>query len=81
MDQTRAGHRLDHCADGLAMDLLDSASEGLQRVDVGRNGELVEVLSVVAQQADARPVVPSRPGGRAPALSGERTAAGRARRY
>ena len=52
MDDPGAGHRLDHRADGLAVDLLDPAGEALQRVDVWGDGELVEVLSVIAQQAD-----------------------------
>jgi hypothetical protein len=34
------------------MDLLDPPSEGSQRVDVGWDGELVEVRSVIGEQAD-----------------------------
>ena len=52
VDDPGAGHRLDHRADRLAVDLLDSASERSQRVDVGRDGELVEVLSLIGEQAD-----------------------------
>ena len=52
MDDPGAGHRLDHRADGLCVDLLDPAGEGPQRVGVGRDGELVEVLALVAEQAD-----------------------------
>ena len=52
MDDPGAGHRLDHRADGLAVGLVDPAGEALQRVDVWGDGELVEVLSVIAQQAD-----------------------------
>jgi hypothetical protein len=52
VDEAGAGHRLDDAADGLAVDLLDAPREGLQRVDVGCDGELVEVLSVIGEQAD-----------------------------
>jgi hypothetical protein len=47
VDEPGAGHRLDHGADGLAVDLVDPPSERSQRVDVGRNGELVEMLSLL----------------------------------
>jgi hypothetical protein len=56
VDQASAGHRLDHRADALSVDLLDSAGEGLQRVDIRWNGELVKVLSAIAQQADVEPL-------------------------
>jgi hypothetical protein len=36
------------------MDLLDSTGEGLQRLGVGRDGELVEVLSRLGEQADVK---------------------------
>jgi hypothetical protein len=52
VDETGAGHRLDDRADGLVVDLLDPTGEGLQRVDVGRDGELVQVLSFLGEQAD-----------------------------
>jgi hypothetical protein len=52
VEEPGAGHRLDDGADGLAMDLLDPAREGSQRVGVGRNGELVEVLARIRAQAD-----------------------------
>jgi hypothetical protein len=52
VDESGAGHRLDHCADRLAVDLLYPAGECLQRVDVGRDGELVEVLSLIGEQAN-----------------------------
>ena len=52
VDDPGAGHRLDHRADRLAVDLLDPAGEGPQRVDIGRDSELVEVLSLIAEQAD-----------------------------
>jgi hypothetical protein len=47
VDEAGAGHRLDHRADRLAVDLLDPASEPSQRVGIGRDGELVEVHSRV----------------------------------
>jgi hypothetical protein len=34
------------------VDLLDSPGEGLQRADVRRDDELVEVLALIAEQAD-----------------------------
>ena len=52
VDDPSAGHRLDHRADGLAVDLLDSAGERSQRAGVGRDDELVEVLSLIGEQAD-----------------------------
>jgi hypothetical protein len=52
VDQAGAGHRLDDAADGLCMDLVDSSREPLQRIDVRWNGELVEVLSLLGEQAD-----------------------------
>ena len=52
MDEPGAGHRLDHGADGLAVNLLDPAGECLQRIGVGRNGELVEMLSSIGEQTD-----------------------------
>jgi hypothetical protein len=52
VDEPRARHRLDHRVDGLAVDLGDSSGEGPQRVDVGWDGELVEMLSPLGEQAD-----------------------------
>jgi hypothetical protein len=52
VDEPGAGHRLDHGADGLAEHLLDPVSEPPQRVDVGRDGELVEMLTPIGKQAD-----------------------------
>ena len=49
VDDPRAGHRLDHRADRLAVDLLDSAGEDPQGVDVGRDGELIQMLAVIAE--------------------------------
>jgi hypothetical protein len=52
VDEPGAGHRLDHGANGLVMRLFDPPCERSQRVDVGWDGELVEVLSVIGEQAD-----------------------------
>jgi CheY-like chemotaxis protein len=52
VDEPGTGHRLDHRADGLPVGLLDSAGEGSQGVGVRRDGELIEVLSLVAQKTD-----------------------------
>jgi hypothetical protein len=52
VDEPRPGHRLDHGADGLAVDLLDPPREPPQRLGVGRRGKLVEVLPLIAEKAD-----------------------------
>ena len=52
MDKPGAGHRFDHRADRLSVDLLDPAGKSSKRVDVGRNGELIEVPPPIAQKAD-----------------------------
>jgi hypothetical protein len=52
VDEAGAGHRLDHRADRLSVDLRDPAGEPSQRVDVGRDGELVEMRSLLGEQAD-----------------------------
>jgi hypothetical protein len=52
VDDPRAGHRLDNGADGFSMDLPDPPRERSQRVHVGRDGELVEVRSIIGEQAD-----------------------------
>jgi hypothetical protein len=36
------------------MDLPDATNEGLQRLTVRRDGELVEVLSRIGEQADVK---------------------------
>ena len=54
VDDPCAGHRLDHRADRLAMDFLDAASEPSQRVDVGRYGKLVQMLSLIGEQANVK---------------------------
>ena len=54
MDDPSAGHRLDHRAERLAVDFLDAASEPSERVDVGRDGELVQMLSLVGEQANVK---------------------------
>jgi hypothetical protein len=51
MHQPRASHRLDNGADRLRVDLADPPRERVQRVDVGRHGKLVEVLSLTGEQA------------------------------
>lgn len=52
MDQAGAGHRLDDGADGLCVDLVDSSRERSQRVGIRWDDELVEMLSVIGEQAD-----------------------------
>jgi len=52
VDEPRPRHRLDHGADRLRVDLVDPASERPQRVDVGRDGQLVEVLSLIGEKTD-----------------------------
>jgi hypothetical protein len=52
VDQASAGHRLDDGADVLAVDLIDSPCERSQRVDVGWDGELVEMLSLTGEQTN-----------------------------
>ena len=52
MDDAGAGHRLDHGADGLVVNLIDPMCEGPWRGDVGWDGELVEVLALAGEQAD-----------------------------
>jgi hypothetical protein len=52
VDETSAGHRLDDRADRLAVQLLDALGEPPQRVDVGWDGELVEMHSVVGEQTN-----------------------------
>ncbi len=41
VDDPGAGHRLDHRADGLVVDLLDPPRQGPQRVGVGWDDELI----------------------------------------
>jgi hypothetical protein len=52
VDEPGAGHRLDHGADWLAVDLVDAAGEPPQRALVGMDGELVKVPALVIQKAD-----------------------------
>jgi hypothetical protein len=52
VDDPGAGHRLDDGADGLCVNLFDAPSERSQRVDVGRDGELVQALPLIGEQAD-----------------------------
>ena len=47
VDQPGAGHRLDDRADRLSVDLVDPPSQGLKRVDLRRDDELVELLSLL----------------------------------
>ena len=54
VDDPRAGHRLDHRAHRLAVHLLDAASEPSKRVDVGRYGKLIQVLSLIGEQANVK---------------------------
>ena len=52
VDEPGSGHGLDDGTDRLTVDLVDPSCQPTQRVDVGRNRELVEVLSSVGEQAD-----------------------------
>jgi hypothetical protein len=52
VDEPHAGHRLDDGRDGLGVDLVDAPSQPSQGVDVGRDGELIEMLSPIGEQAD-----------------------------
>jgi hypothetical protein len=52
VDEPSAGHRLDDGADRLCVYLVDSSRERSQRVDVRRDGELVEVFPVAGQKTD-----------------------------
>jgi hypothetical protein len=52
VDDAGASHRLDHGQDGLAVGFLDSPCERPQGVDVGRDRELVDVLTLLREQAD-----------------------------
>jgi hypothetical protein len=52
VDEAGAGHRLDRRADGLGVRLLDPTRQRSQGVAVGRDGELVEVLSLIAEKTD-----------------------------
>jgi hypothetical protein len=52
VDEPGAGHRLNHRADGLSVDLVDPPGERSQRADVRRDGQLVEVLASIGEQAD-----------------------------
>jgi hypothetical protein len=52
VDKASAGHRLDHRADRLAIALLDPHRKAPQRTTVRRRGELVQLLSLLAEQAN-----------------------------
>jgi hypothetical protein len=52
VDEPGACHRLDDGADGLGVGLVDPPGEGSERVNVRRDGELVEMLSLIGEQAD-----------------------------
>jgi hypothetical protein len=52
VDEPSTGHRLNHGADRLVVDLIDPASEPPQRIDVERDGELVDVLALIGEQAN-----------------------------
>jgi len=55
VDEPGAGHRLDHGADRLSVDLVDPLGERSQALDVRRDDELVEVLALLSEQADVEP--------------------------
>jgi hypothetical protein len=46
------GHRLDHGADGLSVNLVDPPGQRSQGVDVGWRDELIEMLTLLGEQAD-----------------------------
>ena len=46
MNEPGAGHRLDHGADRLCVNLVDPPRERSQALDVRWGGELVEVLAL-----------------------------------
>ena len=52
MNEPGAGHRLDHGADRLCVNLVDPPRERSQALDVRWGGELVEVLALLGEQAD-----------------------------
>jgi hypothetical protein len=52
VDEPGSGHGLDEGIDRLTVDLVDPSCQPTERVDVGRNRELGEVLSSVGEQAD-----------------------------
>jgi len=58
MDDPRASHRLDYRAHRLAVDLPDSARKRSQRVDVRWYGELVQMLSLIGEQANVELLSP-----------------------
>jgi hypothetical protein len=55
VDEPGAGHRLDDRSDVLAVNPVDSPRKGSERVDVRRDGELVDVLPLLGEQADVEP--------------------------
>jgi hypothetical protein len=52
VDQAGTRHRLDHGAHRLPVNLLDAPGERPQRIGIGRRGELVQVLAVLAEKTD-----------------------------
>ena len=52
VDEAGTGHRLDHRAHRLPIDLVDPPRERPQRIRVRRRGELVDLLSRLGQQTD-----------------------------
>jgi hypothetical protein len=52
VDEARAGHRLDHGTDRLAVGLPDPARERSQRIAVRRRDQLIQMLSLLGEQAD-----------------------------
>jgi hypothetical protein len=52
VDEAGAGHRLDHRANRLAIDIVDPPRKRSQRVRVRRRRQLVDVFSRLGQQTD-----------------------------
>ena len=52
VDEPSTSHRLDDGADGLCVNVVHSSRERSQRVEVRRDGELVELFPVVIQKTD-----------------------------
>jgi hypothetical protein len=52
VDEPGAAHRLDDGADRFAVHLVDPSRKPAQRFDVRRDGELIEVLALLGEQAD-----------------------------
>jgi hypothetical protein len=52
VNQAGTGHRLDHGANRLPIDLVDPPHEHPQRIRVGRRGELLDAFSSPGEQTD-----------------------------